>query len=113
VSVTIIAMKLTDVLATLRAEHRRITGLVDTLDSAIGVLSRLGGGRAAGARKTRTISAAGRARIAAAQRARWAKVQGRKVVSVARKGRTMSAAARKRIVTAQKARWAKWRKEHQ
>ena len=58
-----------------------------------------------------TISAAGRKRIAAAQRARWAKIKGQKVVSInSRKGRTMSPAARKRIVAAQKARWAKWRR---
>src|ERR1039457_3337572 len=62
-------------------------------------------------RKRRTISAAGRKRIAAAQRARWAKIKGQKVVSIGvRKGRKMSAAARKRIVAAQKSRWAKWRK---
>ena len=62
-------------------------------------------------RKKRTISAAGRKRIAAAQRARWAKIKGQKVVSISsRKGRTMSPAARKRIIAAQKARWAKWRK---
>jgi len=59
-------------------------------------------------RKTRTISGAGRNRIAAAQRARWAKIKGQKVVSISsRKG--MSPAARRRIVAAQKARWAKWR----
>jgi len=59
----------------------------------------------------RTISAAGRKRIAAAQRARWAKIKGQRVVSISsRKGRRMSPAARKRIVAAQKARWAKWRK---
>jgi len=61
---------------------------------------------AAATRKKRTISAAGRKRIATAQRARWA----RKVSISARKGRKMSLAARKRIVAAQKARWAKWRK---
>jgi len=62
-------------------------------------------------RKGRTISAAGRKRIAAAQRARWAKAKGQKVVSISiRKGRKMSPAAHKRIVAAQKARWAKWRK---
>jgi hypothetical protein len=61
-------------------------------------------------RKKRTISAAGRKRIAAAQRTRWAKIKGQKVVSISsRKGRTMSPAARKRIAAAQKARWAKWR----
>ena len=62
-------------------------------------------------RKKRTISAAGRKRIAAAQRARWAKAKGQKVVSnAARTGRSMSPAARRRIAAAQKARWAKWRK---
>jgi hypothetical protein len=62
-------------------------------------------------RKKRTISAAGRKRIAAAQRARWAKIKGQKVVSISsRKRRKMSPAARKRVVAAQKARWAKWRK---
>ena len=58
----------------------------------------------------RTMSAAGRARIAAAQRARWAKVKARgeneKVVTMPKK-RTMSASARKRIAAAQRARWAK------
>ncbi len=62
-------------------------------------------------RKRLTISAAGRKRIAAAQRARWAKIKGQKIVSISsRKGRKMSPAARRRIVAAQKARWAKWRK---
>jgi hypothetical protein len=57
------------------------------------------------------MSAAGRARIAAAQRARWAKAKGGKVVSIAsRRRRKMSAAAIARIRAAQKARWAKWRK---
>ena len=66
---------------------------------------------AAATRKKRTISAAGRERIVAAQRARWAKAKGQKVVSIAaRTGRSMSPAARRRIAAAQKARWAKWRK---
>ncbi len=46
-----------------------------------------------------------------AQRARWARIKGQKVVSISvRKGRKMSPAAHKRIAAAQKARWAKWRK---
>jgi hypothetical protein len=62
-------------------------------------------------RPQRKISAKGRARIAAAQRARWAKVNGEKVVPIA-KGhkpakRTMSASARRKIAAAQRARWAK------
>ena len=53
------------------------------------------------------ISAAGRARIAAAQRARWAKVKGTSGNSTIPKKRTMSVAARKRIAAAPSARWAK------
>lgn len=52
------------------------------------------------------MSAAGRARIAAAQRARWAKINGK--VAPAKTGkRKMSAAGRAAIAAAAKARWAK------
>jgi hypothetical protein len=99
---------LTSVLKYLEQERNRLGDQLERLNHALSVLI---GTSNHGAR--RTISAAGRARIAAAQRARWARVKGHKVVSMgARKGRTMSPAARKRIVAAQKARWAKWRKEH-
>jgi hypothetical protein len=59
------------------------------------------------------LSAAGRERIAAAQRARWAKARGdagqkQNVVSMPKK-KMMSTAARKRIAAAQRARWAKFR----
>jgi len=56
------------------------------------------------------VSAAGRARIAAAQRARWAKFRGVKGASGRAKGaktRTMSAAAKAKIAAAARARWAK------
>jgi len=57
------------------------------------------------------MSAAGRTRIAAAQRARWAKAKGQKVVSIAvRRRRLLSASALANIRAGQKARWAKWRK---
>jgi len=52
------------------------------------------------------MSAAGRARIIAAQKARWAKVKSAK--GPAAKGRrTMSATARAKIAAAARARWAK------
>ena len=58
--------------------------------------------------KKRGMSAAGRARIAAAQKARWAKIKGAKPASKApAKKRTISAAGRARISAAAKARWAK------
>ena len=58
------------------------------------------------------ISAAGIAKIRAAQKARWAKVKASKtekvlVAKVAPKKRTMSAAAKAKIAAAAKARWAK------
>jgi hypothetical protein len=61
------------------------------------------------------MSAAGRARIAAAQKLRWAKVNAAKAKSVAavkpgkKAGRKMSAAGRAAISAAAKARWAKVR----
>jgi uncharacterized protein YlxW (UPF0749 family) len=91
---------LTSVLNQLQKERTRLTVQLERLKTAISALNGTSGNR---------MSAAGRARIAAAQRARWAKVKG-KVVSITVRKRTMSAAARKRIVAAQKARWAKWRK---
>jgi hypothetical protein len=79
-----------------------------------------GPGRAAGsARRKRTLSPEGRARIAAAQRARWAKVnrasagateQGsNRHAGPGKRKRTISAEGRARIAAAQRARWAKLR----
>src|ERR1700687_3363130 len=56
-------------------------------------------------RKRRQMSAKARAKIAAAQRAPWAKVRGK--AKVATPKRTMSASSRRKIATAQRARWAK------
>jgi hypothetical protein len=62
-----------------------------------------------GAAPKRKMSAAGRAKIAAAAKARWAKVKGRKssVKPVKKARRKMSAAARAKIAAAAKARWKK------
>jgi hypothetical protein len=100
-------MNLTSVVNQLTQERSRLKSQLDLLTDA---LSALGGGNAG--RGGHGMSAAGRARIAAAQRARWAKARGQKVVSAASpKRRKMSAAAIARIRAAQKARWAKWRKQ--
>jgi hypothetical protein len=59
-------------------------------------------------RKRHGMSAAGRARIAAAAKARWAKFRGSKrTATPAPPSRKFSAAARKRLALAAKARWAK------
>ena len=57
-------------------ERSQMLGRVRQLDDAISVLRKLNGGSlyvVGKSAKKRTISAAGRRRIAAAQRARWAK----------------------------------------
>lgn len=78
----------------------------------------LGGHDGTGARTQgtrRTMSAAARARIAAAQRKRWAahrKQQGQTAAPAkhpARKKRQISAAARKRMSEATRKRWAEYR----
>ena len=58
----------------------------------------------------RTFSAATKAKMAAAQQARWAKLKakpGSAPVPAPKKKRTMSAAGRANIIAAVKARWAK------
>jgi hypothetical protein len=99
------------VISELQKERRRLEDQLRRVAAALTAFGNVYMNGSRPTRKKRTISAAGRKRIAAAQRARWARIKGQKVVSISsRKGRTMSPAARKRIVAAQKARWAKWRK---
>ena len=104
---------LTNILAALESQRTEVQRQLSQLDNAIQALS--GTGTASGARSSggrRTMSAAGRRRIAEAQRARWAKFKassnGGGNSGGARK-RTLSPAARRRIAAAQRARWAKWK----
>lgn len=73
---------LAGVLKDLQQERDRVEGEIRRIDKAIKVLGTLVGSNSAGrARTRRTMSAAARRRIAAAQRARWAKwkvLQGKK-----------------------------------
>ena len=97
---------LTIALKQLKDEQARLSFQLRQVSTALIALRGVANGNRRGA-----MSAAGRARIAAAQRARWARVKGSKVVSIARrKRRQISPAAIARIRAAQKARWAKWRK---
>ena len=89
---------LTSLISQLQLERRLIAAQLEGLNRALAALN------TTGSRKGR-ISAAGRARIAAAQRAR------RRVVSIRSRKRKLSAVAIARIRAAQKARWAKWRKQ--
>jgi hypothetical protein len=87
--------------------HHQLSGLNAALEAFAGVYR-----GSSGIRPPRKMSAKGRASIAAAQRARWAKVKGqKKVIPIAKPKRTMSASARRKIAAAQRARWAKVRRE--
>jgi len=100
---------LAGVVQQLRKEHDRLTREIRGVAAALTAFG-AAYGKPTGTR--RKMSAAGRARIAAAQKARWAKVKSGRPAARARtvpKKRTMSAAGRKKIAAAQKARWAKVR----
>jgi hypothetical protein len=88
----------------LKKEHARLTIQLQGVSAA---LAAFGASYKNGSGSHGKISVAGRARIAAAQRARWAKVKGKSGNSPSQKKRTMSPAARKRIASAQRVRWAK------
>ena len=96
-------------LTQLEQERTRLTSQIEAVRNAISALNGSGSNGSVGPRK---LSATARARIAAAQRARWAKVKGQKVVpiTVARK-RKLSASALAKIRAGQKKRWAAWRKK--
>lgn len=98
---------LTGVVRLLKKEQDRLTKELRGIGAALAAF-----GNAYGKENgTRKLSAAARARMAAAQRARWAEVRenagGEKKVVPIRGKRTLSAVARKKIAAAQRARWAK------
>jgi hypothetical protein len=100
---------LAGVVQQLRKERDQAATIVERLDAALSALNGASYGKRTGSR--RRLSPAARARIASAQRAKWAKVrrdggQKQNVVSMPKK-KTMSAAARRKIAAAQRARWAK------
>jgi hypothetical protein len=98
---------LAGVVQLLKKEQDRLTKELHGIGAALAAFGK-SYGKQTGTR--RRLSAAGRARIAAAQRARWAKVKASTRQSRNGNGarkRTMSAGARKRIAAAQRARWAK------
>jgi hypothetical protein len=95
---------LTSVLKQLDQERTRLSSQLENLNNALSALN------ANGVSRRGRMSATGRARIAAAQRARWAKTKGKVVPITPRKKRELSATALAHIRAAQKARWAKWKK---
>jgi hypothetical protein len=88
---------------------RRAASIKDQIDGLQTELDRLLGSTAnSNSTGKRTMSASARAKIGAAQKARWAKVNGKKSEKPAKTGkRKMSASARAKIAAAARARWAK------
>jgi hypothetical protein len=98
---------LTDIVQQLKNEQVRLTRQLYAIGTA---LTAFGATYTNGGRPKKRLSPAGRARIAAAQRARWAKLRGneqKKVVTMPKK--KMSTAARRKIAAAQRARWARFK----
>jgi hypothetical protein len=89
----------------LKKERDRVQHQLSGLNAALEAFAAMYRGNT-GTKPRRKMSAKGRASIAAAQRARWARVNGQKVVPIAKPKRTMSASARRKIAAAQRARWA-------
>jgi hypothetical protein len=82
---------------------RRAAAIKEQIDALENELGTILGGAAGSGSGTRVMSASARARIAAAQKARWAKVKG----NGHGPRRRMSPAARAKSAAAAKARWAK------
>jgi hypothetical protein len=105
---------LENIVTELRAERTHLVNNLRHVDAALAVLGKLEGGKFA--TESRRVPASARRKMAAAQKARWAKVKNesqaasRGETSIAQK-RTPSAASRRKMVAAQKARWAKVRAE--
>jgi hypothetical protein len=101
-----------NIVTELRAERAHLVNNLRHVDAALAVLGKLEGGKFATVSR-RSLSAAARRKMAAAQKARWAKVRGQSGSSNktnnSRPKRTLSAAARRKIAAAQRARWAKVR----
>jgi hypothetical protein len=103
---------LSGIVKQLKKERDRVQHQLSGLNAALAAFAGVYRGRTS-TKPHRKLSAKGRARIAAAQKARWARVKGQqKVVPIAKPKRTMSASTRRKIAAAQRARWAKVKREN-
>jgi hypothetical protein len=103
---------LSSVVSQLRNERTQVQGQLERLDQAISLLGNLNNGSRSTRGGTRNMSASARKRIAAAQKARWAKwhqQHGQKNRKTPPK-RVVSIASRRKMAAAQRARWANRKK---
>ncbi len=94
-----------EVLKELQQERNRLDKAIQAIEELVGH-NRTGVIETRARTPRRTVPAAARRRMAAAQRARWANA---KRAEAPTPMRTMSRSARKKIAAAQRARWAKVR----
>lgn len=87
--------------------QEKIQSLQAELDKILGASGVVPASRPVAARGGRRLSAAGRAAISKAARARWAKQRAGKVKPAAKAKRRISAAGRARLAALARARWAK------
>jgi hypothetical protein len=99
-----------DIVKALKKEEARLEKHLAAIRDSIKVFAGrfVGNGRLVKKRRKK-MSAAGRASIARAQRARWAKVRSAKPTRTVRQRGKMSAATRLKMAKAQRARWTKVR----
>src|ERR1044071_3457479 len=101
---------MTSLLSLTTTQLKRAIGIKDKIAKLEGQLASILGSTSNSAPQKQTrrpMSAASRAKIAAAQKARWAKAKGKSSAKAPAKKRTMSVAAKAKIGAAAKARWAK------
>ena len=109
----ILETKMTTLLSLTTAQLRRAVAIKDQIEGLhveLAAITGDGAGNTVPSPVKGGMSAAGRARIAAAQRARWAKLKDTNGQPAKKGKRAMSAAWRAKIAAAARARWAKAKK---
>jgi hypothetical protein len=103
---------LSSVVSQLRTQRTQLQGQLERLDHAISLLGNLSNGSRSTRGGTRNMSMPARKRIAAAQKARWAKWHQQRGQNnrKATPKRVVSIASRRKMAAAQRARWASRRK---
>jgi hypothetical protein len=95
------------------AQLRKVVAIKEQMERLAGELAAIGGEESLAPaprrrrRRRRRLSAASRARIAAAQHKRWAKVRRQAAAPKARRKRRVSAVTRARLAAMARARWAR------